>query len=641
MTSRSQIAAGFISKGYSVVPVNSKKLPTVPWKVFQSRLAKAAEIESFDSSNVTGFAMVCGPVSDGISIIDIDEKYSLTGTLFHEYWDAIPDFIREKVAVQETMNGGYHIIFKSDSMDGNQKLASRPCTKEELEKKPQEKQLVLIETRGVGGYFLIQPSPGYKMTHNKLSDLKKLTPAEYEYLIEAARLWNEVVVEAETPRESVASNGQSNYSVSIFDDYNNKCDVVALLQDHGWSLTMKKGSKHYMKRPGTENKWSAEWDEDKGFFCVFTSSTAFEPNKGYRPYAVWKILNEIPTWTEAAERLKKEGYGVASNVAKKVNDFSVPDLPEEIKEEFNDDFLVNWNRNRDDLEKLVSGQIPPGLDTGYPSFDEYFRFKRGNLVIISGFDNVGKTTTALWLQFISSIRHGWKWLLYTAENSNLSVMTTLVQFYCMKPIFETTYDERTEAQTFIEAHFKLIDATELLDYDKLKSKFSGLYDRWKFDGMFIDPWNALDDSKSTNTHQFNYMVLTDAKIWGRVNDVSVWINMHCGTGAARMTDDNGYVKVPSKYSIEGGVKNANKADELLIFHRITNHEDENQRLVTEIHVCKVKETLTGGKQTPKDKPFKLLYSKRGAEFRDEKLKHPFKEEMKEIDFEEIINTAPF
>ena len=112
MTSRSQIAAGFISKGYSVVPVNSKKLPTVPWKVFQSRLAKAAEIESFDSSNVTGFAMVCGPVSDGISIIDIDEKYSLTGTLFHEYWDAIPDFIREKVAVQETC-----LLYTSDAAD--------------------------------------------------------------------------------------------------------------------------------------------------------------------------------------------------------------------------------------------------------------------------------------------------------------------------------------------------------------------------------------------------------------------------------------------------------------------------------------------------------------------------------------------
>ena len=79
----------------------------------------------------------------------------------------------------------------------------------------------------------------------------------------------------------------------------------------------------------------------------------------------------------------------------------------------------------------------------------------------------------------------------------------------------------------------------------------------------------------------------------------------------------------------------------IIGFSITNHEDENQRLVTEIHVCKVKETLTGGKQTPKDKPFKLLYSKRGAEFRDEKLKHPFKEEMKEIDFEDIINKAPF
>ena len=638
MASKSQIAAGFINKGYSIVPVNSKKLPTVSWKVFQSRLAKDSELAAFDDPRVDGFALVCGPVSGGISIIDIDEKYSLTKTLFHEYWDAIPDFVREKVAVQETRNGGYHIIFKSDSLDGNQKLAQRYCTKEELDKKPQEKQLVLIETRGVGGYFLIQPSPGYNMIHNKLSDLQKLTDAEYRFLIEAARAWNEVIVEAEVPREIKSNAEGSNYSVSIFDDYNNKCDVVSLLEQHGWKMVLKKGPKHYLRRPGSENQWSAEWDEDKGFFCVFTSSTEFEPGKGYRPYAIWKILNGIPTWTEAAERLRKEGYGIASTQIQKVNQ-SV--LTETAEEEFSDEFLVRWDKNREDLEKLVNGQIPPGLDTGYRDLDDYFRFKRGNLVIISGFDNVGKTTMALWLQFISSMRHGWKWLLYTAENSNLSVMTTLVQFYCMKPIFETTYEERSEAQAFIEAHFRLIDATELLDYEKLKQKFSGLYSRWKFDGMFIDPWNALDDSKSTNTHQFNYMVLTDAKIWGRVNDVSIWINMHCGTGAARMTDDNGYVKVPSKYSIEGGVKNANKADELLIFHRITNHEDESERLITEIHVCKVKETLTGGKQTPKDKPFRLMYRNRGAEFRSSNAhEHPFKKLMVDIDFEEIIN-APF
>lgn len=633
--SNSKIASIFIEKGYSVVPVNSKKLPTVPWKVFQSRLAKPEELSAFDNPAVTGFAMVCGPVSNGISIIDIDEKYSLTGNVFDEYWSHIPEFIQKKIAVQSTVNGGYHIILKSKSMAGNQKLAQRYCTEEELKAKPNEKQLVLIETRGVGGYFLIAPSPGYEMKHNKLSDIQELNDAEYTFLIEAARAWNEVVVEAEAPREVIAQNRDHNYSVSIFDDYNNRCDVVALLEQHGWTMALKRGHKYYMKRPGTENQWSAEWDESKGFFHVFTSSTDFEPGKGYRPYAVYKVLNQIPDWQETATRLKSEGYGIISETAVlKVNNQEQP-----IE---SDDFLINWSDNRVDLEKFVSGQIPQGLETGYKNFDEYFRYKRGNLVIISGFDNVGKTTMALWLQFISSVRHGWKWLLYTAENSNLSVMTTLTQFYCMKPIFETTYEERNEAQAFIESHFRLINANELLDYEKLKSKFSGLFSRWKFDGMFIDPWNALDDSKASNTHQFNYMVLTDAKIWGRTNDVTVWINMHCGTGAARMTDDNGYVKVPSKYSIEGGVKNANKADELLIFHRITNHEDEDQRLVTEIHVCKVKETLTGGKQTPKDKPFRLLYRNRGAEFRDvDNKQHPFKKEVKNLDFETIINNAPF
>jgi hypothetical protein len=71
------------------------------------------------------------------------------------------------------------------------------------------------------------------------------------------------------------------------------------------------------------------------------------------------------------------------------------------------------------------------------------------------------------------------------------------------------------------------------------------------------------------------------------------------------------------------------------------------RFVTGIWVEKVKETFTGGQQTPIDKPFQLIYRNKGSVFYDfnaRNLRHPFEAEAQDIDFEDIINNeniSPF
>ena len=79
------------------------------------------------------------------------------------------------------------------------------------------------------------------------------------------------------------------------------------------------------------------------------------------------------------------------------------------------------------IDDYANGRIPVGLDTGDPDSIKYFRYKK-EFTIMNGHSNVGKTTMALYLMVNASVRHGWKWVVYSSENRTASLKMTLIQF---------------------------------------------------------------------------------------------------------------------------------------------------------------------------------------------------------------------
>jgi hypothetical protein len=637
------IVKKFLSFGISVIPVTEKKIPSMKyWKKYQSVPMQEHELDNFNSEYAKGLAIVAGKVSGNLEMIDIDSKYDITGTMYDDYVNQIPQSLFEKLIIQKTVKNGYHIIYRCSEIEGNQKLAQRPTTEEERAERKDEKVKVLFETRGEGGYFLTTPSVGYKVIQGKFSNIHEISVDERNYLLELARSFNTYIEPQYEPKEAKAFGSQ--YSVSPFEDYNNRCDVVSLMCEHGWSVVRQKGRKTLLKRPGTtDSLHSAEYDADKNYLCVFSTSTEFDALKGYRPYAVYAVLNGIMDWSEVSRNLVAMGYGIKNSTYEKKKEQKKKLV---FNDEFDDDgdisFISLWSEIRKKQEAFIDGRIPIGLTTGYPDLDKHFLFKRGNLVMVNGFDNVGKTVTILWLMVISSILHGWKWAIYSAENSDVNIMNVLTQYFLNKPIRQTNVQERNEAQTFMEKHFFHIKPDELLNYEELKLKLVKLHSYIRIDGILIDPYNALDVSKVNSTHDFNYAVLTDMKLWGRKEDVSIWVNNHAVTSALRAKDEDGYTKAPDKGDTEGGAKFPNKADDWLTLHRITNHSDADIRKITEIHVRKIKDTMTGGSQTAKDEPVRLVWANMGSCFLNKEGVHPFKNKMTDIDFEDVINqNAPF
>lgn len=625
-------------EGLKFIPINGKKIPTVKeWQVSE---------KEHDLSNCVAVGIVCGRLSGYLEAIDIDSKYDLTGKLFENYKRIIHDCdstLLSKLVVQKTRNGGYHLIYRCSTISGNVKLANRPTTDEEkldtynqeykaaLIKNPDDakaKQIaekisksdkvrVLIETRGEGGYIACFPSEGYELIHGDYYGINEITQEQRDLLHGIARQFNQVLEEVIVPKKSELPKQSG---LSSFDDYNNRGDIVGLLESHGWKIVNQKGNKTVFLRPGqTTSQSSGNFDHDKNWFSVFTTSTEFEPCHAYLPYAVFAVLECNKNFSEASKKLYDLGFGDRVEEKKPEQRQSTRVIPSRINPEAKDKSAFATSEDYDPyLQQVRDGTLQMGLPTGCPSLDEHFLFKKGNLVISNGIDNVGKTEFVWWLCLIAAMRHGWKGVIFSSENTLGAFMRRMIQLYWGKPLsggFCMNEDEFVVAKRFIEKHFLLIKAQEdLYNYKDIINLVRVAMSGGVYDYGMIDPYNSLKTDLSgfskLNTHEYHYEAMSEIKAFGQKNNFGWFVNCHAVTGAARLKDaDKKYPIAPRKEDTEGGQKFPNKADDFLTIHRLTSHPTD--WMITELHVRKIKDTETGGRPTSIDNPVRFERYKGG------------------------------
>lgn len=296
----------YISQGCSVIATGDTKRALLPWKEYQQRTLTEDEVSiQFNHPQAVGIAVICGAVSGNLEVIDIDTKYDTTGTLWEEYKKEIEPLL-PKLYIVRTKSGGYHIYYRCEVINGNQKLARRPATAEEIKDNPNVKEVVLIETRGEGGYVIAPPSPGYE----KLSEfvIPVLSLDEREFLLSAARSFD-LITEEVRPDAKVLQQA-SGFQKTPWDDYNERCDPIALLEKYGWTFVQRKGQRSLMRRPGNTDQYSSgDFHHDLNLLKVFSSSTQFELGKGYKPFAIYAYLAHNKDFSAAAKQLLAEGYG--------------------------------------------------------------------------------------------------------------------------------------------------------------------------------------------------------------------------------------------------------------------------------------------------------------------------------------------
>lgn len=281
----------------------------------------------------------------------------------------------------------------------------------------------------------------------------------------------------------------------------------------------------------------------------------------------------------------------------------------------NDDdfsFLADESDVQTYLTEWRNGTFKKGLTTGLESLDRFFLFKRGNFNVYNGFDNVGKSTTLWYLCLLSSMFHGWRWIIYSAENRNGSVVKRLIEFYCGEKIHLLKQSQFEDAYRFIKSRFTIINNEQMYNFKDVLTITEKLQRQSKYDGLLLDPYNALKidlaDNSKLSTHEYHYEAASEMQMFAKKNDICVYLNCHVITGAMRMKT------APMKADTEGGGKFANKADDFVTIHRET--QDPQNWMCTQLHVRKIKEIETGGGYTPLEEPYIIKMNINSCGFSD-------------------------
>tara|TARA_R100000388_G_scaffold94874_1_gene83896 strand:+ start:1598 stop:3394 length:1797 start_codon:yes stop_codon:yes gene_type:complete len=260
------------------------------------------------------------------------------------------------------------------------------------------------------------------------------------------------------------------------------------------------------------------------------------------------------------------------------------------------------------INDYSQGLIQLGLDTGDNLLDEYFRYKK-EFLIINGHSNVGKTTTALYLICNAAIRHKWKWVLYSSENTTASVKMQLMQFSMDKKVEDMNYWQRKQAYQWVSDNFTIISNKDVYSYSDILVFIEKIMHQKDVDAVFIDPYNSLKldlRGAGIGVHDYHYEAASEFLTFSKSKDIAVWINMHSVTEAQRKKGDDGLPVAPFPEDTEGGGKFVNRCDCFLTIHRKVQSPDPNIRNISELHVRKVRETETGGRPTALLDPFQLI-----------------------------------
>lgn len=302
------IPADMLAAKLSVLPASKeKKYPIVgSWKNYRKRLPTDVEIRAWFTNEHDALCLVCGKVSGNLEVIDFDHG----GELFEAWRSQIPNDILNKLLIEKTPSGGYHVAYRSEEDScGSVKLAEGI--------RETGKYQTLIEIRGEGGLFLYAPSRDYTLLQGNYTQLPVLTPSERDTVLRVAHN-----MDARPKQSTIAATssgtsqtisythlGNTNFEIMPGEDYNAKADSRDLLIQHGWQpMGIQSDGSEFFRRTGKlEGGHSASY-KDKVLYVFSSNAYPFEVEKGYSPFQIYVLLEHNGDFTKAAATLAERGY---------------------------------------------------------------------------------------------------------------------------------------------------------------------------------------------------------------------------------------------------------------------------------------------------------------------------------------------
>ncbi|WP_313276814.1 phage/plasmid primase, P4 family [Timonella senegalensis] len=319
--------------GYSVLPIKTDgtKAPAInSWKQYTQQAADENTIRAWFTDTTYDLGIIQGTVSGNAELTEIEGRAAdclaeltelATASGLKDLWTKVTTGWLE-----QSPSGGLHFHYRLAGMDvpGNQRLARRPSTPEELEANPKQRIQVLAETRGEGGQVVAYPSIHHTTgrTWTRLiggpDTAPTLTIEERDAFHSILRTLDEI---PPTPAPTPPTHELSGWvgGITPGDDFESKTPWTDILE--GWTLVTGTPGKYCTwTRPGKTAlqgiSATTGKEPDRDRLYVFTSSTEFEQDVAYTKFGAYALLNHAGDHSAAAKHLYAKGFGKRAEQAR-------------------------------------------------------------------------------------------------------------------------------------------------------------------------------------------------------------------------------------------------------------------------------------------------------------------------------------
>ena len=243
---------------------------------------------------------------------------------------------------------------------------------------------------------------------------------------------------------------------------------------------------------------------------------------------------------------------------------------------------------RDSMFETHKTGLQRGETTYYEEIDKHYRMKRGEITLVHGIMNHGKSTFLMQLLLIKAVKDNYKFAFFSPEqNPPDSFYDDLVHMFIGKntqPYYDNcmTDEEYKYGMDFVGEHFFYIyPEDDIPTPQHILNDFDLAIKKHGVDGCVIDPYNQLDNDISRKGGREDLYLsefLSTMKRFALKKDIFFFIVSH-PKGSLRKNADGDY-EPPNYYDLSGGAMWGNKCDNIIYVHRPRFTSDkENTELV--------------------------------------------------------------
>lgn len=244
------------------------------------------------------------------------------------------------------------------------------------------------------------------------------------------------------------------------------------------------------------------------------------------------------------------------------------------------DGVITMDDVYDDVVRFYEHGYPKGADAGIGEFDQLLTFVGGQMTVVTGAPNMGKSEFVDYIVTGLARRHNWKFCLCSFENPTAFHVTKLMEKFVglsfnhrVDPSHRMSVSDFQEGIYLTDKYFTFLNIMQIeVTIAGILSKLTEVVLRTGIKGVVIDPWNYIEHKIPAGYSETQYIseALTLVKEFAVKTDTHVFIVAH---PRKLQKEQNGQYPPATMYDISGSAHFFNKTDNGISIHRdFTNNQ---------------------------------------------------------------------